>query len=239
MINKTRDYDKFKTIRGNRIIHQGHLNKLILSIKKKNMLNVNPIIVNERMEVIDGQHRLLAAEKLELPIYYTEVEGARLTEVQDLNVNSKNWSLKDWIDSYIQRGKKDYALLKDFAEAYEISPTIAATLLSTANVSTGGGVAKTIKNGTFKATTTAEAGRFAKFYTKVRDIIDKGTSRRREFMSALVEVWKLPEFEEEIMIRKLELFGAKLLPWAKKEDYMRSLEEIYNFKSKQDYVRFF
>ena len=40
------------------------------AIKKNNLLRVNPIIVDRKMNVIDGQHRLEACKILKEGIYY-------------------------------------------------------------------------------------------------------------------------------------------------------------------------
>ena len=42
-------------------------------MKKKYL--VSPILVNEKMEVIDGQHRLQAQKELNLPTYYIKNKG--------------------------------------------------------------------------------------------------------------------------------------------------------------------
>jgi ParB-like chromosome segregation protein Spo0J len=70
---KTTDYKLFKINKLNRIVQTGHIEKLKKSIEKVGYLKYNPIIVNEDMEIIDGQHRYFACVKLNLPIYY-EVE---------------------------------------------------------------------------------------------------------------------------------------------------------------------
>ena len=52
------NYDAFAKLPDNRDLSPGRLNKLIASISERYILN--PIIVNEKMEIIDGQGRLNA-----------------------------------------------------------------------------------------------------------------------------------------------------------------------------------
>ena len=59
---QTNVHSIFKTQKGNRPINKNHLDRLILSMKKKYL--ISPILVNEKMEVIDGQHRLQAQKEL-------------------------------------------------------------------------------------------------------------------------------------------------------------------------------
>ena len=57
MGNYTRDYDKFKLLEENRTVSKSHVNKLKIAIgDNPNIMRAQPILVNEDMEVIDGQH---------------------------------------------------------------------------------------------------------------------------------------------------------------------------------------
>lgn len=53
-IYETYDYSLFNLIGGNRLINVLNYKKLMKSIDEKQLLI--PILVNEKMEIIDGQH---------------------------------------------------------------------------------------------------------------------------------------------------------------------------------------
>ena len=59
---ETHDYGQFRFIKGNRLIRASHVNNILKSMKKRRLFS--PLIVNEKMEIIDGQHRFKAQEKL-------------------------------------------------------------------------------------------------------------------------------------------------------------------------------
>src|SRR5690606_32281431 len=128
-ILQTTDYGQFKIKKGNREINRGTVNRLMKAISKKNMLSANPIIVNSKLEVIDGQHRLAAAQQLGVPINYVIFNPASLEEIQMLNVNMKPWSSLDFLQSYIAVGKKEYKDFKDFYEKYRYPLYVALNLL--------------------------------------------------------------------------------------------------------------
>src|SRR5690606_774965 len=69
-MNKTTDYSIFGEIESNREVDLRHVRKLMKAIEKRNLLHLNPIIVDEQNRVIEGQHRLEAAKQLQVPIYY-------------------------------------------------------------------------------------------------------------------------------------------------------------------------
>ena len=113
---KTYDLSIFKQLPGNRPPNLLHIKRLRQSMIDHGVL-MCPIIVNENMEVIDGQHRLLAAKGLDgVPIYYIKAENYRLEQVHTLNMNQKNCSKKDFVDGYAEMGLEPYIKLKRFME---------------------------------------------------------------------------------------------------------------------------
>ncbi len=117
---ETTDYDIFKGIVGNRKVEKKHVEMLTGAIDRNNLLNVRPIIVNEEMMVIDGQHRLEAAKLLEVPIFYYIVKGAGHQEVALLNSNQRNWIMSDYLNMYAKQGYPEYIKLKEFLENHKI-----------------------------------------------------------------------------------------------------------------------
>lgn len=120
-IQTTTDYDKFTLIKGNREVKAGHTASLAVSILKHNMLAQNPIIVNSKMEVIDGQHRLEVARTNKLPISYIVLDNADIAEVISLNQAQRAWTANDFIDSYAARGNEEYIWLRNFTKEQKIA----------------------------------------------------------------------------------------------------------------------
>lgn len=135
MVKKTTNYDQFKSISANRPLNMAHLARLTLSVSKRNLLEYNPIMVNENMEVIDGQHRLEVARANKIPIYYIIVPSTDIEDVYELNTNVRNWKLIDYVDSLIVQGYKDMQFLKEFSEEYGLSYTSSIILLNGGKVS--------------------------------------------------------------------------------------------------------
>ncbi|MES2875414.1 MAG: ParB N-terminal domain-containing protein [Bacteroidota bacterium] len=120
-IKSTKDYSIFKKLEGNRSLISTHISCLIQSIKKENLLHIRPILVNEDMEVIDGQHRLEAATSLDTEIYYVQMKDLGPTQVATLNSNQKNWKLLDYLNLYtISFKNKNYLKIKDLMATYSL-----------------------------------------------------------------------------------------------------------------------
>ena len=73
-VHETLDYSIFKKLPGNRKVSLSHVKGLIKSMKKV-VLDV-PIIVNEQMQIVNGQHVFQARKELGLPILYIKRKGA-------------------------------------------------------------------------------------------------------------------------------------------------------------------
>jgi hypothetical protein len=106
-VENTKNYEIFKLLKGNAPINILHLNLLIEAIQKKNLLASRPILVNEKMEVIDGQHRLESAKRLNLPIYYITTNDLNITDISTLNSNQRNWKMEHYLELYSEHMKNE------------------------------------------------------------------------------------------------------------------------------------
>ena len=98
-IHFTKDYGMFKILTGNRDKNQNNYKKLKKSIMQKHIAE-SAIIVNEHMEIIDGQHRYWVLKDLGYEISYVVGEGLTKKDAQLLNIAGSNWSLYDFLKSY-------------------------------------------------------------------------------------------------------------------------------------------
>ncbi len=89
MIKKTKNYEMFTFREDNREkIDQSHVQRLVFSIEKRNLLELRPIIVNEKFEVIDGQHRLMAAKFLDVEIFYQQEKKLDAKDIITMNITN-------------------------------------------------------------------------------------------------------------------------------------------------------
>lgn len=110
-VYRTYDYDKFKIMRGNRKVAEKRVTTIMESIKQIGRLPT-PIIVNEKMEIIEGQGRYAACKRLGLPIEYIIVIGATIEDCRIINQANTPWGEDDYIQSHIQSGNENYIRVK-------------------------------------------------------------------------------------------------------------------------------
>ncbi len=129
MVVETNDLDQFIFRNDNREkINVAHVKVLVESIKSCNLLSMKPILVNERMEIIDGQHRVMAAKELGVSIFYDVRQDLTPRHMILLN-NTKSWALTDFLHFYLQHSYMEYQKLADFMKFNEITLRIALNLL--------------------------------------------------------------------------------------------------------------
>lgn len=233
IVKSTKEYSLFGTLKGNRVIKAPHLRKLISSIKENYMFTV--IIVNENMEIIDGQHRAAACEVLNLPIYYVIKEGYTLEDIQRYNVGTTNWSTGDFVDSYCELGRTDYQVLRHFQNKYKFGYGICALLMNGGNE--GGKGLAVIATGNFKV-----RGDINKANDLSGMIIDFEkyfpSCRQTTFIRACLGIFKSENYDHKLMMERLRTNPDSLKVQPNRQEYERNIEDVYNYRSREK-VRLF
>lgn len=70
--------------------------------------------VNDKGEILDGQHRIMACKELNKKIRFTIINDADEDYIHDINTVGTVWTAKDFVDHYSNRGLRDYILLKTY-----------------------------------------------------------------------------------------------------------------------------
>lgn len=112
-IFQTSDYDQFKFLEYNRVAKEPHIKRLCASILNHNDLPMWPICVTSKMEVVDGQHRLLAAKRLQVPIYYVIDDDYSPIKMVTRNTTQMKWTGDDYLNYYSHQGYTDYVKLAE------------------------------------------------------------------------------------------------------------------------------
>lgn len=224
----TKDYDMFETIDGNRMINQLHVNKLVQSMTDKQL--VTPIIVNEKMQIIDGQHRFTAISKLELSIYYTICEGYGLLDVHRLNERSHNWTIKDFLDGYSTFAEKDpayedYIILKNFIYDHKITPAMGIFL--TKGEMNDFKALTDFKNGYFKIVELSSAELFLHQLEDFHSYFSE-QYKTSSFMKAFRIFSSSPKYNHDNMVKKLEYMNGYLESKSSIAQYLDLMSTIYN-----------
>jgi hypothetical protein len=231
-VYQTSNLSIFKQIDGNRVPNIQHVKRLADSIRVYGM-KCNPILVNEQMQVIDGQHRLMAAKESESFVYYIIVNGYDLNEVHTLNLNQKNWTKKDFMEGYANIGIKDYVLIKKFTEKnddFVLTDCIAFCSNNSVNSGTTNNGKKPFENGEWKCKDLIIAQDWANKIRMIKPYYSE--FNRSTFVGTMISLFMNNNFDFNEFMHKLRLQPTALVTCANREQYKTLIEDIYNYKNR-------
>lgn len=234
-IFKTKDYSLFRTLLGNRSYNLLHVKRLILSFREKHL--VSPIIVNERFEVIDGQHRLQASKELNTFVYFIVIPGYSIYDVQLYNINQQNWKKKDYLKMYCDQGIKEYLQFRKFMMDFPDFGIQASERILT-QLKSQGGRQTTIDKQRVRARD-FEEGKLTipdllKSYNIARKIAELkkfyAGFNRGTFVSTMLDILDNKNYKHHEMLKKLENNPVQLQDCPNVDQYKILIEDIYNYR---------
>ena len=225
----TKDYSIFRRLEGNRDIPESRISKIVESIQTIGWVH-NPIIVNEKMEVIDGQGRLTALQRLKMPVEYIIAEGAGNKECIYMNMNMVNWKLSDFIKSYAEQGNENYKRLLNLMETYANGNL---DIISTAVYRVSKSKHREIKQGILQLTEeqyNAAIPRLEYIKPILEEIDDKKLPGSVvTLMQTLIYYFDYPEVDKERLAYSVEKYIYNATPWVLNTDCEREVENAYNY----------
>lgn len=225
---KTKNYSIFKNLLGNRVIDKTNLARLKNSMNDIGTIDI-PIIVNENYEVIDGQHRLQACKDLNREVCYMVIKGCSLKEVHKLNTIGKKWGFYDYLEAYANAGLQDYQIAKRFVDKYKFGYVETLAML-------GGCDRIDFIDGKLKIKDYQDAIQKAESIKMIAPYYSG--FKRRSFVMAMLKCFDIEGFSIATFTQKLSIQRTKMVDCATLNQYLMLIEDIYNYKSRGEKVRF-
>lgn len=241
-IYPTTQYDLFEMIPCNRPIYPSHLKRLTEAIKERNMLDRHPIRVTPDGEILDGQYRFLAAKELGVPIYYYIDQDDLI--VEDIAIEAtyrKGWMLVDVLNLHVVRKASHYCTLKGFVDKHPwmtVSVAVAVCQGKQSNSYIKGKARRDFIGGKYKITDMAYAMKFASAIGDFMEYIN--FAKHKKFMQTVSYLLRHPSYDHDRMMAQMDRAGHMLTKQFTKDDYLRVMEKIYNYRKTEKFrERFF
>jgi hypothetical protein len=240
MKKSTKNYSQFKIHECNTVYDQNAYRKLIASLKAKNLLEFEPIKVDAQMRVIDGKHRLKAAEELQIPIWYEQNLDAIDEDFLLFNTAKRTAKLDDFLEFFIYKGNINYVKFKRFCEKNKMTFRTAFCFFH--NCSRGRAY-ESWKKGEFKFPNTDEIEEIEKILIEVNEIIlyikekmrgshnEKNWLKSDRMKASLQNFLKISEVQSDVFKKKLSFQIDKIHPCANYFQYLQMWKKIYNWKN--------
>jgi hypothetical protein len=237
-MQSTKSYDIFKKFPGNRSHTESVVFTLMESIKEHNLLSERPIMVNEQMEVIDGQHRLEAAKRLGIPIYYTINKKLKPHDIILLNTQH-NWNLENYLQYWANEQVEDYVKLKNYVQTSGISFKILMRILMQDKSRNR---YEEFKKGNYKFPGEEEITKVTQHIENAKVIVEyiraKTGNEYPQLFTPTFYKWLIiflshPSVDFNTFMHKLPYRIELLRPCASGKEYLEIFRIIYNFRSQK------
>jgi hypothetical protein len=226
-IQRTNDYDKFSFLSNNRDPSRSHIEALKRAFEDYgNLTESQPVLVNERLQIIDGQHRFIAAQELGSPIFYTTVSGLGIQEARQMNILHKNWTTDDYAESYAKGGNQQYVTYLELKEEFGFSHSVTITYAKEGRAK---GIFAEFRNGTFVIDNLELTRERLAMLADVVQIIGPSLADKT-FALAFRRAMQAPTYDHARMLKKLAELQTEFKAFSKQPDALRQLEDIYNHR---------
>ena len=228
----TTEYGIFKFLKGNRDINEAKVSKIKEAIKAGiDVLRYAPIIVNEQLEIIDGQHRFTVSRELKTNVYYVIHKEADLSIVPSINSNSTRWRTVDYLNSYIDLKKPEYMALKGFMDKYpRVSLPVAIKMLHDGATFGKSEAIEKFKDGLFKISHAKKAEETSSLLADLEPHTENPYSAR--FYEAMLQLIRGKKYDHQHLLSKIAESGRRIDNIQSVKSIIENMESIANHKTR-------
>lgn len=231
----TKEYSRFSMITGNRQLNEGKIKKIMADIENGcDLLRYCPVLVyeqNNKLSIIDGQHRFKVAQMLRSPIWYIIASELSLYEIAKMNSNTEKWKDRDYINCYVELGNENYKILRRFLNTYPVPVTVATALLESGKIKSGGSIKQNFEQGKFQVKHEENA---IEFLELINTILFK-EKYNRNFLQAIETIQSAGKIKICDFIERINNFCEDVKYQPDVKSYLLHLEQVYN-KGKQSRI---
>lgn len=225
-IFETDNYDRFKTMTGNRELGR-RIRAYLPSIEKYGQ--IVPIIVNDLNEVVDGQARLECCKRLGLPVSFIIVNGLRLEETVEVNTKSKKWTMVEIIHGNAETGSVSSRYLDNLRTQF---PKIDITVLFfalTGIKSSGSDTVNRAKNEPVSAEAYDGAIAQLNYISRMSVYISKVPGSKREFFTAVLWLYQQGKINPDRLENAIAKRYTTIGPMPNAVIAVNQIQELYNW----------
>lgn len=231
-IEQTTNYDLFVYHENQQAMSPVRVRRVAESMRNTGFWASKPIGVyrkNGKLVIIDGHHRFEAARSIGLPILFVVEPEANGNLIGLANSLVGTWRNESFAKLYASQGNRDYEDL-----LYYVSrgiPLKQASSLLHGESAHSGNSAQRVKHGTFKVKTDKYINSVLAIIDSVKDVAPEIS--KRAYIDALSQLMFLDEFDEDVLIKRIQAHPTGIVRCADRNQALEALEETYNFRARE------
>lgn len=219
----TDEYDAFKFYDLNRDIDNNYVsNKIKKSLLEQGWLPQFPMVVDEDFNIMDGQHRFLAAKELKIKIPVKIAQGFTDEQMIAINNATKRWSDKDFIAYKAKKGDVAARKLVTLCNRYNFT---ARSAMRVVGIYTRTSLKESILND-------FDFNRAEKIAQQIIEILEILKEKGTKSIEALATFTKHPDYDHERFINKLSSQQDRIHHCNTIGAFIEMFENIYNYNSR-------
>lgn len=234
IVYKTKDYDKFKLIKGNRRINTRNYLKLIKSMTEEQL--IIPIIVNDKFEIIDGQHRFSTISELNLDLYYIIIPDYGINQVKRANLVSSNWNKEDYLHMYVEDSNDHYIIFQELVNESKMNISDLIKLFAMAQAKSISQVNYEFESGTF----VSDGAMLVKMFLEDLETFSfYKYYKTQSFVGSFLKLYSHPVYKHERLVEKLKTRKSPLeqMHGGTIDEYLSTIcNKIYSFGPGKDNI---
>ena len=213
-----------------------HVKNLQASMELFPDLYLHPIIVNEKLEIIDGQHRFTAAKNLGQEIFYIIDKNPASQKIIAYNTTQKNWKLEDYLNYWCNKSNENYLKLEAFCKEYNLDIPIGICWI-TGRIKYGN---HSFKNGKFVFELHEHTKKAVETLMLVIEILKdrvpnyKTMVRQPCFNDAIKRFLETDRVNHAIFLSQLKKYSMDFYFYRNTEQYLEKFVETYNYNRSND-----
>ena len=227
VITSTKNYEMFKLVKSNRVVKQRNVERLMKSFAMTGGMSMSkPIIVDKNFNVIDGQNRLMACKKMDIPVHYI-VSDDKIENIPIYNSYQEKWGLEDYAHYWAEQGNENYKKILEVRDKVSIALNGVLECL----VPSGGYKNDVFKEGRFVFE--EDVDKCVEYIQKILQLCYVVKGKRNvsaKMLRAIRFLSRIKTFDLDILLEKIMRYQGKIYTCATSEEYIQMFTSLYNYK---------
>lgn len=240
-VNETSNLEQFIFDTNNRKVSEVHVARIMGSMQRDGFNWNFPLRVRKDGDmyvVLDGQHRLTAARRLGISVYFTVMGDSKDDAVYTANAFSKGWALHDYHRYWLGKGSEVHLYVDNMVKEHGIPLSQSVELVFSS-------VGSKKKMDAYRMNTLrlddVDTDKVEDLINKVNtirlfDMNTKKVMRHHAFVRACVKFVTAKFYDEKRMLKCLEGRSMRLKKYVHMSENIDMLLEMYNYGRAKRYL---